>query len=68
MAGEDESYREVKEFLATIKLDKYFQKFMENGVEDLETVLELNEEHIETMGIPMVHKLKIMKSIKDLRV
>lgn len=41
---------------------------MENGVEDLETVLELNEEHIETMGIPMGHKLKIMKNIKDLRI
>jgi hypothetical protein len=37
----------VKEFLADIKLDKYYDKFIENGVEDLETILELKDEHIE---------------------
>lgn len=57
----------MREFLAAIKLDKYQEKFMENGVEDLETILELNDEHIELMGIPMGHKLKVMKRIKDLR-
>jgi hypothetical protein len=48
-------------------LDKYQDKFVENGVEDLETILELNEEHIELMAIPLGHKLKIMKRIKDMR-
>jgi hypothetical protein len=59
--------KEVKEFLGSIKLDKYQEKFVENGVEDLETILELNEEHIELMAIPLGHKLKIMKRIKDMR-
>jgi hypothetical protein len=34
-------------FLNEIKLEKYFEKFMENGVEDLETILEMKDEHIE---------------------
>lgn len=55
------------EFLGSIKLDKYYDKFIENGVEDLETVLELKEEHVEHMGIPLGHKLKIIKKIKDIR-
>jgi hypothetical protein len=57
----------VAEFLKDIKLDKYKEKFIENGVEDLETILELKDEHIEQMGIPLGHKLKIIKKIKDLR-
>lgn len=36
-------------------------------MEDLETILELRDEHIEQIGIPLGHKLKIMKKIKDMR-
>ena len=38
---------EVKSFLTEIKLEKYYEKFIENGVEDMETILELKDEHIE---------------------
>lgn len=38
-----------------------------NGIEDMETILELQEEHIEKMGIPLGHKLKMVKKIKELR-
>ena len=62
-----EEFDEVKGFLGTIKLEKYFDKFIENGLEDEETILELKDNHIEEMGIPLGHKLKIMKKIKDLR-
>ena len=65
--GDLSEYTEVKEFLSGIKLDKYVSKFVENGVEDLETILELQEEHVEQMGIPLGHKLKIIKKIKDIR-
>jgi len=30
-----------------MKLNKYFDKLVDNGVEDLETILELKDEHIE---------------------
>ena len=41
---------------------------MENGVEDLENILEMKDDHIEQMGITLGHKLKIVKKIKDIRI
>jgi len=32
---------EVKEFLESIKLGKYYEKLLMNGIEDIETILEL---------------------------
>ena len=46
---------------------KYVDKFNENNIDDMETVLELRDEHIEQLGVPLGHKLKIIKKIKDLR-
>lgn len=37
----------MRQFLESINLSKYCQKFYENGIEDLETVLELKDEHVE---------------------
>ncbi len=48
-------------------MGKYKDTFIDNGVEDLEIILELSETHLESMGIPLGHKLKIMKRIKDIR-
>ena len=39
---EDEA-PEVVEFLDSIGLSKYTQMFLDNGIEDVETVLELND-------------------------
>ena len=64
---QNSEHAEVSQFLANIKLDKYVAKFVEHGIEDTETILELKEEHIEQMGIPLGHKLKIIKRIKDIR-
>ena len=46
---------------------KYREVFLENGVEDLETILEMDEKHLEQMSVPLGHKLKIMKRIKEIR-
>lgn len=54
-------------FLQSVNLSKYVQTFLDNGVDDLEIVLELDDKHLEQMSIPMGHKLKIMKRIKDIR-
>ena len=67
MKFQSEEYSEVRDFLEQIKLEKYFDKMIDNGVEDLETILELQDQHIEQMGIPLGHKLKIIKKIKDVR-
>jgi hypothetical protein len=58
----------LKEFLSSIRLEKYFEKMVDNGIEDLETILELQDEHVEQIGVPLGHKLKIMKRIKEIRI
>ena len=60
-------YPEVDEFLASINLQKYKDRFLENGIEDQETILELNDQHLDAVGIPLGYKLKILKRIKTLR-
>jgi len=67
MIAQNEEYSEVTEFLSSLKLEKYKEVFIENGIEDKETILELNEEHLQEMGLPLGHKLKIMKKIKESR-
>lgn len=57
----------MEDFLQGINLLKYKDTLLDNGVEDLETILEMDEKHLEQMGIPLGHKLKIMKRIKDCR-
>lgn len=37
---------------------------MQNGIDDMEIVMELNEEHLGNMKIPLGHRIKIMKQIK----
>ena len=67
MQLQNDEYADVVEFLGSIKLEKYLDKLVQNGVEDIETVMELQDRHIEQMGIPLGHKLKIIKRIKDLK-
>jgi hypothetical protein len=40
---------------------------LENGIEDLETILELNDSHLDALGVPLGYKLKILKRIKIIR-
>ena len=68
MKQQSGEFGEVFNFLNSIKLEKYIDKFVDNGVEDQETILELEENHIEQMGIPLGHKLKIIKRIKEVRI
>ena len=66
-AAAGSEYPEIDEFLASINLDKYKDRFLENGIEDEETILELNDSHLDAIGIPLGYKLKILKRIKMLR-
>ena len=53
--------------MQSIGLLKYQSKFYENGIEDLETILELNDAHLNAIGVPLGYKLKILKRIKTIR-
>ncbi len=46
---------------------RYRIVFLDNGVEDLETILEMDEKHLEQMSVSLGHKVKIMKKIKEIR-
>ena len=41
MQLQNDEYADVVEFLGSIKLEKYLDKLVQNGVEDIETVMEL---------------------------
>ena len=57
----------MQQFLSSINLAKYFDRFIENGIEDEETILELNDAHLDALTVPLGHKLKILKQIKNVR-
>jgi len=40
---------------------------LDNGVEDLETILEMDDKHLELLSVPLGHKLKMLKRIKEIR-
>ena len=67
MTTQNDDHSEVTDFLSGIKMEKYKEVFIDNGIEDKETILELNESHLEQMNLPLGHKLKIMKRIKESR-
>jgi len=53
--------------LASVSLEKYEDRFIQNGFEDYESILELNDTHLDCLFIPLGHKLKILKRIKVIR-
>jgi hypothetical protein len=66
--GTSEEFPEVHAFLKSIALEgKYYELFVDNGIEDIETVLELNDQHLDALSIPLGYKLKILKQIKSVR-
>lgn len=65
LINQNDEFTEVTNFLNGIKMEKYKDLFIDHGIEDTETILELNESHLEEMGLPLGHKLKIMKRIKE---
>jgi len=64
-------HAEVDSFLdscgGTAIISKYKDIFIDNGIEDLETILEMDDKHLEQLSVPMGHKLKFMKRIKEIR-
>ena len=57
---------EVDKFLKSMGLEKYSKIMNENGIDDLEILQELNETHLEELGIVLGHRLKILKKIKEM--
>ena len=58
---------EVSAFLAQIGLGNYSSRFLSEGIEDLETLHELTETHLTSLGLPLGHRLKLIKRLKEVR-
>lgn len=58
---------QVFDFLSNCGMEKYYKSFIDNGIEDIEILLELTEPHLANMNMPLGHRLKILKKIKDLK-
>ena len=67
LQSQQEETKELDEFLTSINLQKYKDQFLDDGIEDMETILELADTHLESMRIPLGHRLKMQKKIKELR-
>ena len=57
---------EVSAFLSSIGLAVYAPLFLREGIEDLETLHELTDAHLSSLGLPIGHRLKLLKRLKDL--
>ena len=67
LSHQAETSNEVKEFLKSCGMEKYSEVLLSNGIDDMEIVLELTEDHLANLSIPLGHRLKIMKKIRELR-
>eukprot|EP00826_Nyctotherus_ovalis_P001517 TRINITY_DN10244_c0_g4_i1.p1 TRINITY_DN10244_c0_g4~~TRINITY_DN10244_c0_g4_i1.p1 ORF type:complete len:269 (+),score=90.87 TRINITY_DN10244_c0_g4_i1:590-1396(+) len=67
MSEAKQDYPEVDAFLQSISLERHKDLFIANGFEDLDSILELRDEHFQFMQVPLGHKLKILKRVKELR-
>ena len=44
-------------------MENYVTKFKENGFEELDILLDLEQDQLQQMQIPLGHQLRIMKKI-----
>mmetsp|Transcript_22843 Transcript_22843/g.57757 ORF Transcript_22843/g.57757 Transcript_22843/m.57757 type:complete len:817 (-) Transcript_22843:334-2784(-) len=55
---------EVGEVLARLGLTKYADAFEENGFDSKDVILEMNEDHMQELGMAMGHRIKLRKWIE----
>lgn len=62
-----ESSDAIYQFLSQINCCQYYQTFIENGFDELETVIEMSSEHMTDMKVLPGHQIKIQKLIYQLK-
>lgn len=61
-------YNIVKEWLKTLKLQRYAQAFIDNGYDDLEICKQIGTPDLDAIGVhPVVHRGKILDAVDRLR-
>lgn len=57
---------EVEAFLGSLKLDRYVNVFMEHGFDCMEVVQEMQESHMQELGMASGHVLKLRKRLNEM--
>jgi hypothetical protein len=57
--------RDIAEWLASIGLDEYAQRFAENRI-DTSVLRDLTDQDLEKIGIPLGHRKKMLRAIAEL--
>lgn len=52
-------------FLTSIHMEKYYNNFIANGIDNEEKLSYLNNGHLKMVGIPYAHRIVILKKIKE---
>lgn len=46
-------------------MERHFDTFIANGIDDMEVVHEITEEHLTDLGLPLGHRIKILKRLRE---
>lgn len=65
MLRQSDEARNVETFLAELKLDRYVGLFMEHGFDCMEVVKEMQECHMQDIGMAAGHILKLKKKLAE---
>ena len=60
-------YPEVWNFLSELKLERYYEKLVEEAYYTTEELLMLQESRLEKLRIPMAHRDKILEAVEELK-
>merc|ERR1712060_990506 len=64
---ESASPGEVREFLEQCGLGPHLDTLIRHGFDRMEALQEMREEHLEALGIPLGHRLLLMKHLRSAR-
>lgn len=67
MRQQNHEAAEVEAFLADLKLDRYVGLFMEHGFDCMDVLRDMEEHHMQSIGMAAGHILKLRKRISELR-
>ncbi|CAJ1386121.1 unnamed protein product [Effrenium voratum] len=67
MQSQDRDALEVEAFLCSLKLDRYVVLFMEHGFDCMDVVKEMEEEHMQQIGMATGHILKLRKRLAEFK-
>eukprot|EP00435_Cladocopium_sp_Y103_P033355 s1889_g8.t1 len=67
MQHQDRDALEVEAFLCSLKLDRYVSLFMEHGFDCMDVVKEMEEQHMQQIGMAAGHILKLRRRLAEMK-